>query len=157
LGQQQILLIVLVTILVGIATIIAINTIGDMGDSVNETQVYQSLNEMAGDAQAYYHKSRTLGGGGRSYEGITFNHLNVNGQILDNEGLIFENQHGQYQISERNLTNFSIFASIGGDSTNQVEGIFSPGSLVVSRVVKKENNETTPEPETPTINNKWRR
>jgi hypothetical protein len=156
-GQQQLLLIILVSIIVGIAMIIAVSSFFQVNENVNETQVYQSLNELAGDAQAYYHKPKTLGGGGRSYEGITFNHLSVGGEIKDSEGLIYSNEYGEFRISDRNITNFSIFAAISGDSTDQIQGIYSPSGLNITRVVKTDEGSSEPEPEKPSINNKWRR
>jgi Tfp pilus assembly protein PilE len=74
-GQQQLLLVILVTIIVGIATVVAINTFGAAADSANVDAVRQDLASIAAAAQGYYMKPEMLGGGGRTFEGITFNDI----------------------------------------------------------------------------------
>ena len=72
-GQQQLLLVILVTIIVGIATVVAINTFGSAADSANVDAVRQDIATFASSAQGYFMKPEMLGGGGGDWEGITFN------------------------------------------------------------------------------------
>ena len=72
-GQQQLLLVILVTIIVGIATVVAINTFSSAADSANLDAVRQDLAQIGSSAQAYYIKPTMLGGGGSSFTGINFN------------------------------------------------------------------------------------
>ncbi|MDZ7757448.1 hypothetical protein [Rhodohalobacter sp.] len=71
-GQQQLLLVILVTIIVGIATVVAINTFGSAADSANVDAVRQDMASIAAAAQGYYMKPQMLGGGGRKFDGIDF-------------------------------------------------------------------------------------
>ena len=102
-GQQQLLLVILVTIIVGIATVVAINTFGAAADSANIDAVRQDLASIAASAQGYYMKPVMLGGGGRSFAGITFNDIAFSGGLgLDEDEevseLIAENDNGVYTI-----------------------------------------------------------
>jgi Tfp pilus assembly protein PilE len=94
-GQQQLLLVILVTIIVGIATVVAINTFGAAADSANVDAVRQDLASIAASAQGYYMKPAMLGGGGRSFEGITFNNFTFPGTIAAG-GLSATNENGTY-------------------------------------------------------------
>lgn len=96
-GQQQLLLVILVTIIVGIATVVAINTFGAAADSANVDAVRQDLASIAASAQGYYMKPTMLGGGGRSFVGITFNNFTFPGTIAA-DGTSAENENGVYTI-----------------------------------------------------------
>ena len=96
-GQQQLLLVILVTIIVGIATVVAINTFGAAADSANVDAVRQDLASIAASAQGYYMKPEMLGGGGRSFDDITFNNFTFPGEIATG-GASAENENGVYTI-----------------------------------------------------------
>jgi len=70
-GQQQILLIVLAVIVVGIAIIIAINLFGANSTTTNREAVIAGLTNLATVAQQYYMRPTNLGGGGNSFTGFT--------------------------------------------------------------------------------------
>jgi len=74
-GQQQLLLIILVTIIVGIATVVAINTFSSAADSANVDAARQDALSIAAAAQQYYMKPGALGGGGQSFTGIDFSKI----------------------------------------------------------------------------------
>jgi len=80
-GQQQLLLVILVTIIVGIATVVAINTFGSAADSANVDAVRVDLAQIAASAQGFYMKPQMLGGGSRSFTGLTFNTMAFSGVI----------------------------------------------------------------------------
>lgn len=69
-GQQQLLIVVLVTILIGIATIVAISTLEDARIQSNQELIRQKMVEAGNLAQAYYRKSSMMGGGSRSFSNI---------------------------------------------------------------------------------------
>ena len=103
-GQQQLLLVILVTIIVGIATVVAINTFGSAADSAAQDAVRQDLVTIAASAQGYYMRPEMLGGGGRTFEGISFNNISFAGSIPeDDQGasdpLVAVNENGSYTIS----------------------------------------------------------
>lgn len=100
-GQQQLLLVILVTIIVGIATVVAINTFGAAADSANVDAVQQDVGQMAASAQGYYMKPAMLGGGGKSFNNISF--LNFafpyNGIEDGSTPTVAWNENGKYVIT----------------------------------------------------------
>lgn len=76
-GQQQILLLLLVTVIVGIATVIAINSMEKGYENSNRENITQELLNATSRAQMYYRKNSALGGGGNSFNGITMNILQI--------------------------------------------------------------------------------
>ena len=68
-GQQQILLIVLGIIIVGIAVVIGIDNFQNKAVQANRDAVIIDLNYLASDAQAYYKKTKTYGGGDQNFMG----------------------------------------------------------------------------------------
>ena len=74
-GQQQLLLVILVTIIVGIATVVAINTFGSAADNANLDAVRNDMAQIASSAQGYYIKPGALGGGGNTFTGLTFDEM----------------------------------------------------------------------------------
>jgi len=97
-GQQQLLLVILVTIIVGIATVVAINTFGAAADSANLDAVRQDVAQIAAAAQGYYMKPVMLGGGGRTFEGITFNDFAFAASGISANGLVAQNENGRYVL-----------------------------------------------------------
>jgi hypothetical protein len=70
-GQQQLLLIVLSVIIVGIAVVVGINMFGASAASANLEAVSNDLLNLAASAQQYYVKPASMGGGGNTFTGLT--------------------------------------------------------------------------------------
>ena len=100
-GQQQLLLIILITILVGIATVVAVNTLQVTHEEQNRDAIRQDLLQAHAMARGYYEKPRIIGGGGESFENITLNLI----------ALPEQNENAIYEITERNKESFTIEAS----------------------------------------------
>lgn len=98
-GQQQLLLVILVTIIVGIATVVAINTFGSSAQQANRDAVRQDLATIASSAQAWYIRPQMLEGGGNSFENITFRTLNFPAETISTDGNTATNANGTYTIS----------------------------------------------------------
>lgn len=96
-GQQQLLLVILVTIIVGIATVVAINTFSSAADSATLDSVRQDLTSISSSAQSYYLKPEMLGGGGRDFDGLTFNNITFAGNQSDQ--FTSSNEYGTYVIN----------------------------------------------------------
>ena len=103
-GQQQLLLVILVTIIVGIATVVAINTFGSAADSANIDAVRQDLATFASSAQGYFMKPEMLGGGGGDWEDITFNTVAFPAEEISTDGLSALNANGVYTFSAPGAT-----------------------------------------------------
>lgn len=70
-GQQQLLLIVLGVIIVGIAIVVGINLFNANAVSSNKDALISDLNNLAAMAHQYYMKPTTMGGGGNDYTNWT--------------------------------------------------------------------------------------
>ena len=70
-GQQQLLLIVLGVIIVGIAVVVGINVFTASSSQANRDAVISDLTNLASLAQQFYRKPEALGGGGNSFTGWT--------------------------------------------------------------------------------------
>ena len=69
--QQQLLLIILGVIIVGIAVAVGITMFQDNAVDQNRTAVIADLTSLAAKAQQYFAKPTTLGGGGNSFSGLS--------------------------------------------------------------------------------------
>jgi Tfp pilus assembly protein PilE len=70
-GQQQLLLIVLGVIVVGIAVVVGINLFTANAVSANRDGVVADLTNLAATAQQFYRKPTAMGGGGYTFTGWT--------------------------------------------------------------------------------------
>ena len=68
-GQQQLLLIVLGVIVVGIAVVVGINLFTANAVSANRDGVVADLNNLGAMAQQFYRKPSSMGGGGNTFTG----------------------------------------------------------------------------------------
>ena len=66
-GQQQLLLIVLGVIIVGIAVVVGIQMFSTSAAQANFDAVMGDLQKMGSDAQGWFRKPVSMGGGGRSF------------------------------------------------------------------------------------------
>ena len=69
-GQQQLLLVILVTILVGIATVVAINVFGTAAEQSNRDAVRQDLLAAAATAQGLWSRPEAMGGTGEDFSNL---------------------------------------------------------------------------------------
>src|SRR5512142_13699 len=74
-GQQQLLLIILGVIVVGIAVAVGITMFADSAISSNRDAVSNDLVNLAARAQQYYRRPKALGGGGNEFTGLTIEKL----------------------------------------------------------------------------------
>ena len=70
-GQQQLLLIVLGVIVVGIAVVVGINLFNANAVSSNRDGVVSDLNNLGAMSQQFYKKPTSMGGGGNTFTGWT--------------------------------------------------------------------------------------
>ncbi len=100
-GQQQLLLIVLGVIIVGIAIVVGINLFQASAVQSNRDAIIADLNNLASQAQMYYKKPASLGGGGNSFVGFA---------IPTGMG---SNANGAYTISTAGTATTIIFQGVG--------------------------------------------
>jgi Tfp pilus assembly protein PilE len=89
-GQQQILLVILVTIIIGIATVVALDAVKAASEEANKSAVRQDILMVINDAQIYYQKPKALGGGGYKFDGISNNYI---------KSIDPDNENGSYELS----------------------------------------------------------
>jgi Tfp pilus assembly protein PilE len=97
-GQQQLLLVILVTIVVGIATFVAINTFQLAHDESSLDAIRQEIHQAHAQSKVYFLKSTSMGGGSSSYTNITIHDL-----LLQDE-----NEYAIYSLSETSAKNFTL-------------------------------------------------
>jgi hypothetical protein len=98
-GQQQLLLVILVTIIVGIATVVAINTFSSAAEGANLDAVRQDVGNIAASAQGYFIKPAMLGGGGQDFSDMTFRNITFASDTISADGLTAGNQNGTYVLT----------------------------------------------------------
>lgn len=70
-GQQQLLLIVLGTIIVGVAVVVGINMFTTGAINAERDALILDVNTVAASAASYWRKPAALGGGARSFVGVS--------------------------------------------------------------------------------------
>jgi type II secretory pathway pseudopilin PulG len=130
-GQQQLLLVILVTIIVGIATVVAINTFGTAADSANLDAVRQDISQIAAAAQGYYLKPEMLGGGSRAFTGITFNDIAFAANGIDEDGTTAQNENGFYVLSVTDAQTLTVTAHPASDDAYVPGTVDEDGVLTV--------------------------
>jgi Tfp pilus assembly protein PilE len=97
-GQQQLLIVILVTIVVGIATFVAINTFQQAHDESAYDAVRQDILQAQAQSKAFYLKSISMGGGGGTFSEISLKHL-----LLTDY-----NENANYEIDETSVDDFTL-------------------------------------------------
>lgn len=93
-GQQELIILILTFVIVGIATVAAINTFQSSRDTANYEAVKQDMLNYIGKAQKYYFMPQQMGGGGESFDGI-------NKQLA---GIDTTNTNAEYTLTESDQT-----------------------------------------------------
>lgn len=129
-GQQQLLLVILVTIIVGIATVVAINTFGSAADNANVSAVQNDLASIASAAQGYYMKPSMMNGGGNSFTGIDWTNIGgVPGDVNGSGNL--ENENGEYTFGTISDTSFVMTGSPSGGG-GDIVALICPDDMAMS-------------------------
>ena len=126
-GQQQLLLIVLGVIIVGIAVVVGINVFTASSLQANRDAVIADLTNLASLAQQYYRKPTALGGGGNSFTGWT-----IPTQLASTGNGTYNNPAPNVTASQ--VTLVGIGNEKGNDGTNNVK---------VTMIVKADSIKTT--------------
>ena len=93
-GQQQMLLILLTVVIVGIAIALGITMFSDNAVDENRDGLTNDLANLASRAHAYYRRPTVFGGGGNSFAGLTADAAGIS--KLTNAP---KNQNGVYSIA----------------------------------------------------------
>jgi Tfp pilus assembly protein PilE len=121
-GQQQLLLIILGVIVVGIAVAVGITMFNDSAVSANRDAVTNDLVNLASRAQQYYRRPTALGGGGGSFVNLT----SGSGMklITKTSGSSMANGNGTYTIVSSSASTIQfqgLGSETGNDGSNKVK------------------------------------
>ncbi len=97
-GQQQLLLIILGVIVVGIAVAVGITMFQDNAVSANRDAVVNDLVNLAARAQQYYRRPTSLGGGQNSFAGLSGDASGLK-KLVNTSVSPWVNANGSYRIS----------------------------------------------------------
>jgi len=107
-GSQQLLLLVLGTIVVAVAIAVGITQFRAYHVEAVGDEMQSTLLTLAAEAKSYYQKPKTLGGGGGTFEGYT-----IPTSIRNVEGIM-------YAVPRLGSTAFFIISATTNDGTIQV-------------------------------------
>ncbi len=126
-GQQQLLLIILGVIIVGIAVAVGITMFQDNAVDQNRSAVIADLTTLAAKAQQYYAKPVTLGGGGNSFVGLTADATGL-GDLASTA--FTNNANGAYTIKTAGTATTVVLHGVGKTSLN--DGSFCSYDMTVT-------------------------
>jgi hypothetical protein len=115
-GQQQLLLIVLGVIIVGIAVVLGINLFRSHAIESKKGLITNECINLAAMAQKHYRLPGSLGGGGSSFDNA------VTGIKWDIPNELKHTASGDYEITERNASHVVIKAT-GNEVVNGVDQV----------------------------------
>ncbi len=109
-GQQQLLLIILALIIIGVAVVVGIGMFQDNAIDHNRALVIADLKTLASKAQHYYSRPSTMGGGSKSFVGLTADARGV-GMLA---GLKYtDNANGTYTIKTDGTSTEVVLRGVG--------------------------------------------
>ena len=126
-GQQQLLLIILGVIIVGIAVAVGITMFQDNAVDQNRSAVISDLTTLAAKAQQFYAKPITLGGGGNSFVGLT---ADATGLGLLASPAFTDNANGTYTVKTAGSATSVVLHGIG--KTALSDGTFPTYDMTVT-------------------------
>ena len=128
-GQQQLLLLVVTAVIVGVAIMIGVDVFGSSMAKANEDSVRKDIIEVSSRLQQYYRTPSVLGGGNYGFpSSLTFNNIGYFGD--DVSGNTFENANGTYTLNVDGNT-----VTING-AGNEV-GVFLTYTLTANSTLRK--------------------
>lgn len=115
-GQQQLLLIILGVIVVGIAVAVGITMFTDNAVNANRDAVTNDLVNLAARAQQYYRRPTALGGGGNKFTGLTADAAGLT--KLTNRA---SNANGTYSITSAGTATGVTIQGVGTEHANTTD------------------------------------
>jgi hypothetical protein len=109
-GQQQLLLIILGLIIIGIAIVVGIGMFQDNAVDHNRASVISDLKTLGSKAQHYYSRPMTMGGGSKSFVGLT---ADVRGIGMLAGTKYTDNANGTYTIKTDGTATDVILRGVG--------------------------------------------
>lgn len=134
-GQQQLLLIVLGVIIVGIAVVVGINVFTASSVNANRDAVIADLTTLASMAQQYYRKPIAMGGGGQSFDAST----GSGGVAWAIPAQLTSTANGNYNLESSTATSITLVGKgtevVSGTDTVQVTMVVGPSAITSTTIV----------------------
>ncbi|MGA7162322.1 MAG: hypothetical protein WBZ48_15100 [Bacteroidota bacterium] len=127
-GQQQLLLIILGVIIVGIAVAVGITMFQDNAVDQNRSAVIADLTTLSAKAQQFYAKPTTLGGGGNSFVGLT---ADATGLGILASTAFTDNANGTYTVKTAGTATSVVLHGVG--KTALSDGTFPSYDMTVTQ------------------------
>ena len=121
-GSQQLLLIVVGVVLIGLMIIVGMTMFKDQASSMNRDSISNDLMHHAVQAQKYYRRPTILGGGEHSFGGLTLAKITK----------AVSNANGIYELSPDPATTGDGFVSVTGTGFNTGNDAVTPVQVRVS-------------------------
>jgi len=102
-GQQQLLLLVLGIVIVGLAVVVGIQAFGENQKKANSDALVNDVVRIASDAQAWNLKPTAFGGGNGAFTGLDFADLGY----ASTSG-VYSNLNGRFQLTVNSATQITI-------------------------------------------------
>ena len=130
-GQQQLLLIVLGVIIVGIAVVVGINVFTASATEANRNAVIADLTNLASMAQQHYRKPAAMAGGGNSFSTAH------SGTAWSIPSQLASTANGSYTavVSDQQVVLTGIGTEIGNNGTDSVQVTMTVTPTAISSVV----------------------
>lgn len=109
-GQQQLLLIILGVIIVGIAVAVGITLFQDNSVSSNRDAMTNDMMHLAAKARHFYSRPTSMGGGGHSFTGLT---ADAAGMLKLVTSQFSDNANGTYSIKTAGDNASVVFLGVG--------------------------------------------
>jgi Tfp pilus assembly protein PilE len=120
-GQQQLLLIILGVIVVGIAVAVGITMFQDNAVSANRDAVVNDLVNLAARAQQYFRRPTSLGGGQNSFNGLTADPTGLK-KLVNTNASPWVNANGSYAIITAGTDSMVVIEGTGTEIGNDGSG-----------------------------------
>ena len=120
-GQQQLLLIILGVIVVGIAVAVGITMFQDNAVSANRDAVVNDLVNLAARAQQYFRRPTSLGGGQNSFNGLTSDATGLK-KLVNTNASPWVNANGSYAIITAGTDSMVVLEGTGNEIGNDGSG-----------------------------------
>jgi Tfp pilus assembly protein PilE len=114
-GQQQLLLIILGVIVVGIAVAVGITMFQDNAVSANRDAVVNDLVNLSARAQQYYRRPASLGGGQNSFLGLSADDAGMK-KLVNTTSATWINSNGSYRISSAGVDSMVVLEGLGTEN-----------------------------------------
>jgi len=117
-GQQQMLLVLLAIVIVGIAIVLGITMYQENALAASQDEVRDSLMTVAARAQGWYRRPAMLGGGARSFVNITWERINFDSATTSGFFNLSDKQQESFRVTgvSKDDTSWSFSLIVYADS-----------------------------------------